>query len=285
MPDAMQSQREPELSGARAAAWSGREPELGGERRLDWGIWCRLLDDSEPVPTRLKYIPKDREDLYFSALLSALPGDATYSRQMQNGRVWRSRYTHQQRLSAISLLGGLRDRRAVGALARQLDDPSNHVRVAVIMALGWIGGPVAVSALIQMLKHPHESTRAEAARWLGWAGSRAACEALVRALADPVQTVWVTAATSLARLNDPRAFGPLVEAFWKCQGAEQARLLEELRRYDLDRTIRMLIQARGHSESRRYAEATMALRRLGTPEALAALRPYDHRYTENFDSF
>jgi len=283
--DAIQTHHEPELSGARVAIWSGREPELGGERRLDWDIWCRLLDDSEPVPTRLSYIPKDRQELYFSALLAALPNDATYARQMQDGRVWRSRYSHQQRLSAISLLGGMRDRRAVSSLVRQLDDPSNHVRVAVIMALGWIGGPVAVSALIQMLKHPHESTRAEAARWLGWAGGRAAHEALVRALGDPVQSVWVTAATSLARLNDPRAFGPLVEAFWKCQGAEQARLLEELRRYDLERTTCMLIQARGRPESRRHAESTLALRRLGTPEALAALRPYDHRYTDDFDGF
>jgi HEAT repeat protein len=256
---------------------------LGGERAVDWHLWTALLNSSEPAPTRAERIPSSNRDAYISALISALSPDTTYTRPMQGGETWRGRFTPEQRLSAISLLGALRERRAAAPLTQLLNDPSNHVRIAVIMALGWIGGAMAVTALAQMLDHSHEPSRAEAARWLGWSGSPAAREPLADALSDTASGVRLAAAKALSRLDDPRAFGPLIEAFWRSRGLEHNHILSELRRYDLDRTISVLIQARCPEDPLRCEVATRALHSLRTQGALAGRENYDHRATGNFD--
>ena len=285
MPGTAPTQHEPELSGARITGQSGHEPGLGGDRSLDWSDWRALLDERESTRKRLERIPEQDRERYLHALLEVLPQDATYTRTMRNGDLWRGRYTDAQRLSAINLLGALRDQRAVGPLARQLEVPPNHMRVAIVMALAWIGGPAAMRVLTQALHHPSEDTRVAAASCLGWVGSESARQPLARALKDPAERVRVAAATSLAWMGDSRAFGPLMETFWQREEAERNHILEELRRYDLRRTISSLIQAHGDKGSPRYQAATEALRRLATPEALTALEGYDHRSRGDFSDF
>lgn len=276
------TRQEPELSGARFPDRTGQEPQLGGGRAFDWTLWDYLLNADDPAAKRAQRIPDEARQMYVSALVRALPPNAIYARPTRTGQIWRGKYSDPQRLSAIYLLGAIRDGGTVAALAAQLQTPSNHLRIAVIIALGWIGTPEAVVALASILDHPHEPSRIEAARWLGWMNNRAAVRPLIRALSDSSQPMRLAAASSLASLNDPRAFGALARAFWHSAGTEQRMMLGALADFDRRRAVGMLTQALDPDRPQRYAIARAALERLNTPDARDALEDYEHRLSGDF---
>ena len=72
MPQAHFSPQDSESDSAR-----GGGPIPSGEQAVDWDVWDELLAGSEPAPTLVKRIPSDQRNVYFSALVDALPPGAT----------------------------------------------------------------------------------------------------------------------------------------------------------------------------------------------------------------
>lgn len=67
---------------------------------------------------------------------------------------------------ALSTLGGIRDPRVVGLLAKHVEDENESVRVSVAEALGEVGDAEAVQALGSMVADADESVREVVQYWL-----------------------------------------------------------------------------------------------------------------------
>jgi len=87
------------------------------------------------------------------------------------------------RVTIAGVLGHLRDKIAVPALIKTLEDPSPTARMKSAISLGLIGDPQAIPSLYKVLKDPHELVRKYACEALGNIG-RSAIPALLMALKD-----------------------------------------------------------------------------------------------------
>ena len=110
----------------------------------------------------------------------------------------------------IEPLGKIADPRAVDALLKLTNHPSEYVRRAVVGALGVINDPRGIHPLIQALHDSDKSVRAYAAEGLGIIGGPRAVEPLIVALDDGDADVRLYAVRSLDLLKDIRAVEPLI---------------------------------------------------------------------------
>ncbi len=118
------------------------------------------------------------------------------------------------RLAAVQGLADRRDKRALAALARLVQDNSPEVRATAVEALGEYQDASALPALTSALKDDNETVRTQAVRALGSLGSAAAVPALVEATRDRSSSVRAQAAGALAELPDG-AHSPAVVAALK----------------------------------------------------------------------
>lgn len=139
---------------------------------------------------------------------------------------------------------------------------SSDIELSVMAAakLGKMGDRAAVPALVDALKTRTSHIRATCARALGDLGDAAAIPTLVEALRDQDQSVRYTAADALGQIGTNRA----VPALMQLMKANHSPSHHE--RLHTDR-------------SGMYAAARYALERIGTPEALEAIR----RVTKSFN--
>jgi HEAT repeat protein len=147
-----------------------------------------------------------------------------------------------RRGTAAELVGSLRQRAAVPALAALLTDPAPEVRMVAARSLGRIGDPSAVGALldslvgsrmpqqvvahslmrlgqpavkrlIDALAHDDPQARATVVEVLGLIQAKGAVAALIDVLRqDSVLEVKIRAVRALGRLGTPAALGPLLDA-------------------------------------------------------------------------
>jgi len=111
---------------------------------------------------------------------------------------------------------------AVETLIRALKDQERaQVRYNAITVLGWIEGKRAVGPLIQALKDESSSVRQLAARVLGEKGDSRAVEPLIQALKDEDTAVRKTAAGALGELGTAEAVEPLKRALQDTNGYVQ----------------------------------------------------------------
>jgi HEAT repeat protein len=117
------------------------------------------------------------------------------------------------RRRAAEALGLLKDRGAVGPLARALLDADRGVRAQAAEALGQVRGVRALAPLSAALADPEAAVRVKAAAALGALADPEAVAALGRRLsADPDEGVRLEAVQALVRLEGEEARRLLLEA-------------------------------------------------------------------------
>jgi HEAT repeat protein len=116
------------------------------------------------------------------------------------------------RLAAVEGLARRGDKRAMGAIAKLVKDPSPQVRATAVAALGELKDPSSIPALTAALKDENERVRQHAVRALAHIGSPQAAPALIEATRDSSADVRANAAAGLAELRDTANAGAVVSA-------------------------------------------------------------------------
>lgn len=154
----------------------------------------------------------------------------------------------QRRWNAAEMLGLIRDARVVEPLIGALGDAKANVRDNAAWALGRLGSARAVEPLIKTLSDEDPGVRTVAAWALGELGDARAVEPLVRALSDPTSPKTLSFNFLLLPVSFARLHADLKEGRF------------------------------GNSFSGVAAEA---LRKIGTPEALAAVEAWEQAQRED----
>ncbi len=115
----------------------------------------------------------------------------------------------QVRDDAITELGRLGDRRAVGPLIVLLKDPNVYIRDNAINSLGLIGDRHAVGPLLESLREQNVYIRDNAITALGRLRDPRAVEPLIALLGDRNVYLRDNAACALGEIGDRRAIEPL----------------------------------------------------------------------------
>ncbi len=136
---------------------------------------------------------------------------------------------------------------------QRLDNPDIELSVMAAAKLGKMGDRMAVPPLIENLRTRTAIIRASCARALGELGDPAAIPVLIEALRDQDQSVSYTAADALGQIGSNKAVPALMQIMKACRSPSHH---ERLHSYN----------------SGLYAAARHALERIGTPEALEAIR-------------
>jgi HEAT repeat protein len=152
------------------------------------------------------------------------------------------------RRASAEALGWIRDTAAVNGLLKVLRDEDWRVRRAAARALWQIGAP-AVPGLIEAVRDASVDVRSSAAEALGAIGDASAVAGLVEALQDVDALVRRSAAEALGWIRDPAAVPGLIE-----------------RLDDIDKPR--------WEEERVCDMAAQSLERIGTPEALTAVKKW-----------
>jgi hypothetical protein len=116
------------------------------------------------------------------------------------------------RAHAASELGKLKDKRAVHALIKVLDDPHMGVRSNAAFSLAELGAIQAIPHLVRLLKDRHERVRKSAAKALGMIKVRDAVPSLIEALDDRSYLVRKNIVRSLGQIGDASAIRALERA-------------------------------------------------------------------------
>jgi HEAT repeat protein len=136
---------------------------------------------------------------------------------------------------------------------QRLDSSDIDLSIMAAGKLGKMGDRTAVPALIENLRTRTSHIRASCARALGDLGDPAAIPALIEALRDPDPSVSYTAADALAQIGTNKAVPALMQIMKESRSPSHHERL--------------------HSErSGMYAVVRNALERIGTPEALDAIK-------------
>jgi HEAT repeat protein len=150
---------------------------------------------------------------------------------------------HEAAVTAVRVLGEIRDTRAARVLAELLDQGQDlNVRARAAAALGAVGGPLAPPALRAALEDPAWQVRAQAASSLGALGDRDSVPALSAAVEDADWWVRRNCAEALAALGEPgrRALVAL--------SASSDRYVRDRCAAELEALDRPRQDARGHDE-------------------------------------
>jgi HEAT repeat protein len=137
-----------------------------------------------------------------------------------------------------------------------------------------IGQPPDVTALVAALKDTDPQVRAKAAEILGQIGDPRAVKPLIRRFNDSELAVRQAAAKALDSLGEP-AVKPLVATLAKGEGAIQRQAAHVLADRRDPRLVKPFIRALQNGDGIVQWEASRALRQIGTPEALAALKKHE----------
>ncbi|MCB9451340.1 MAG: HEAT repeat domain-containing protein [Anaerolineaceae bacterium] len=215
------------------------------------------------------------------------------------------------RVWAVNGLGKLEDTHAIELLIQALTDPDSEVRKSAARILGDLGEPAllplfnalrhentevrkisaqileklgdvrAFEPLIDALADGDDGVRRSAASALGKLGDVRAFEPLIDALADGDDGVRRSAASALGKLGDVRAFEPLIDALADGDDGVRRSAASALGELGDVRAVPALIErlddTAGQVPFRVCNEAASALKRIGTPEAMAAVREWKRR--------
>lgn len=136
---------------------------------------------------------------------------------------------------------------------KRLESSDIELSIMAAAKLGKLGNLAAVPALIDALKTRTVHIRATCARALGELRDPAAIPTLIEALHDQDTSVSYTAADALGEIGSNAAVPALMQIMKECHSPSHH---ERLR----------------NDRSGMYAIARYALERIGTPEALEAIR-------------
>jgi HEAT repeat protein len=185
------------------------------------------------------------------------------------------------RRGLINVLTSL-GRAAAPVLLKRLDDSSWFLVRNVAMLLGEIGGQGMVEPLAGLLKHPEPRVRREAASALGKIGGSRTIAHLRQAILDP--EVGTIAARVLGEIDRENTVGLFSKRLAKTgriirderPAREAITILGEMGATEAVPALRRILR-RGlylplSAGDTLRTQAAQALRRIGTPEAMAAIR-------------
>ncbi len=181
------------------------------------------------------------------------------------------------RYSAAHMLGKLGDTRALDVLLTTLHDPEPDVRRSAIDALGKLRDARAVDGLLTSLHDPATDVRSNAAYVLGNLRDARAMDGLLASLHDPATDVRSNAAASLGNLEDARAVDGLLLALRDPEEDVRREAAHSLGYLGEARAVEGLMVALRDPVSGVSFRAVLALRSIGTPEALAAAETWQHK--------
>jgi HEAT repeat protein len=127
---------------------------------------------------------------------------------------------------ALTILGNLRDPRAMEEIGMALYDLHHEVSQAAALALAQFGAP-AIDVLAEALTHPEAAVREHAILGLGRIRDERVAPYLIEMLYDSAPVVKRQAIRSLAELSDPRAIPTLQEIAATRADRESALLAKE----------------------------------------------------------
>ncbi len=181
------------------------------------------------------------------------------------------------RSAAVVALGNLKYKSAVPEFLERLrGDPVADVRADAAYAIGQAGDSTAVPALLDALRGKNQKIRGAAALALGYIGDRTSITELQTILNNEqeVGEIRCAAGESLIRLKDETSIPTLVDLLlgtFFYEGRE-IHALEEMGEAAVPGFIRLL-NSKGMEEG--PAAAAKALKRIGTKEALDAVRKWE----------
>jgi HEAT repeat protein len=218
--------------------------EEAQHRQIKAVINLSYLDDPCIVPALLTLLneadPADGYFIYFVAQsLGELGNPSAVEPLINKYYSLPLKYGHA-RTGLISALGKIGDPAALDTLISVALDPASGRDITAIIALGRLGDIRAVPVLVQKLHHPYAQIRFRAVQALGrlYAKHPDIASHVIAVLADTDNRVQCEAISILAQQREQRAVDALIAAL-DFSGA--------------------------------HGSARKALRRIGTPEALAAL--------------
>jgi len=171
--------------------------------------------------------------------------------------------TTQVRREAALALGGLRDSRAVGVLARTLAaGEEEQSRADAARVLGLIRDPRVFDSLMPALHDASALVRAAAADALADLGDARATEALVKACGDSDVTVCRAVYSALGRLCDPARVDALLVALRSDAMPVRRWAADLLCVMADDRALRALTKAAEDPDEQLSRLANHALKRL-----------------------
>lgn len=176
------------------------------------------------------------------------------------------------RCYAASLLGQLGNDQAAETLIFVLGDEDENVRYQAAEALVQLGGEQTVELLKDTLKDKREFVRQAAAQVLSRLGIMET-ELLISALKDKDWSVRRSAAVALGQLGDSRAVEPLIAALMDCDWRVRAGAAVSLGQFG-EQAVASLLNAINVKTINFNKSTAVALRMIGTPEALAPLKDY-----------
>ncbi len=221
-----------------------------------------LHDNDSDVRSNAARVLGKIGDPAIPALLDALHDDANWT----------------VRSGAARALGMIGDPASIPALLDALHVYDWEVRSEAADALGKIGDP-AIPALLDALHDANWTVRSGAARALGMIGDPASIPALLDGLHDADSQVRSTVALALRAFADPSAVPALMDALRDAAWWVRRNAAEALGKIGDPSAVPCLIERLADTEkpyssdSRRVCDAAAeALRKIGTPEALEAVR-------------
>lgn len=176
------------------------------------------------------------------------------------------------RANAAVLLGNLEDGRAIAPLIATLGDRNDTVRGNAAEALGKIKDDRVVNLLRLALRDSDENIRRGAAEALGRLGIMEV-DLLIHALIDEEWAVRRSAAIALGRLGNVKAIEPLVAALMDKDWRVRSGAAVSLGQFG-EQAVECLIAALDRGAIDINKSTAVALRMIGTPQALTPLKEY-----------
>lgn len=161
----------------------------------------------------------------------------------------------------------------IPALVKCLEDPDIEVREKALIGLGHMEAADAIPALIKVTRGDNNDLRFFATKALGQINDAAVIPALIEMLYDDDSNVRVVAEQSLERRADAHSISYLLDVLQDDDSPENVRYLaiELLGKIGEPVVVPHLVRMLVHPSVRIQYAATNALRKLGTPDALAAI--------------
>lgn len=181
------------------------------------------------------------------------------------------------RWAAAEALAWVGDPAAVPALVKALPDSYWMVRIAVVRALLEIGDASVVPDVAKLLNDRNSTVREAAAEALGALGDAAAVPYLTHALGDSESFVRLAATSALGRISSQTAIEPLLKALNDSESNIRWAAAQAFTQIGGGEAVPELVKRLEDNQGPYWEDqkvcdlAAAALRRIGTPEAQAAL--------------
>jgi HEAT repeat protein len=176
------------------------------------------------------------------------------------------------RRNAVAALGLLHDPAALDTLIQALGDRDGQTQAAAAEALGELRDHRAVEALKACLTSGNSYVRSFAVKALGKLKDTALVESMLPLLKDENQFVRSAAAMALCEIRDKRAVPPVLELLDDPDKRTRRVVVYVLGLFRDARAVQPLIEALKDDDHQVRKKSALALKMIGTPEALAAAK-------------